>query len=650
MSQDNGDLFASVAVFEQLYNATKDIYDVISEFIVGAINISSLRTFSDSEITDALHEHFKISVPRAVAAAAIRKKLVSKGAIKRENGRNIINPEKIDNSEFSRIIEAKRQMNNELFGELDKFACNATGTQLTDSEIQCLHREFESFVLKDNGLKNYAEIIGKFAATKNRDEKFKKLVQEIKVGNVICCGLSHSIDINELGTWKTELKIFLDTEVVFDAAGLNGDIRRDMFRDFYEYVKEANASQKNRSANPYIRLRYFQETQSEIERYFDAAQDAYNNPWKYPPTHDAMIEILKGCKQPSDILVKKNDFYNRLKLMSIVCENYIVPNDGSAFYLGDTSAYEAIEAEFKNRFSDSEIRYAFSVFSMINSMRRGENNKGFERSKYFFVSGKTSIKNLSWSRAIRKENETPFTTSINYLTDRLWFRLKKGLSGNGELPKSFDISLKAKLVLEAQIDNRVTERYCAIKKEYDSGSRKKEDYVHLLSDLRDIALRNDDQSIENYELKLDDISNIDFDILDHVKSLTEAKIKSADASIAKVRAIAATENQNKKEGIKRRCRIIYSAIMTIYYMVVAAPPVLFFSVLLKNLLAHTTSFWDSMTSYVGTAFSFIVPIVGLLLSKKPSEFIKSKIKRSNRVKMRAIHDLIVEKYQLGNGK
>ncbi len=60
-------------------------------------------------------------------------------------------------------------------------------------------------------------------------------------------GLKYNPNLNELGSWKNEYTVFLETELLFSFNGLNGEIFQKQFNDFHKYVNEINnASRKKK--------------------------------------------------------------------------------------------------------------------------------------------------------------------------------------------------------------------------------------------------------------------------------------------------------------------------------------------------------------------------------------------------------------------
>lgn len=123
-----------------------------------------------------------------------------------------------------------------------------------------------------------------------------------------------------MGLWKTQLTIYLDTEHLFNLGGLNDSLYEKIFNEFYTLIQDINSSSKTNL----ISLKYFEETQDEIDEYFDIAESIILQGKKQlNPSKVAMINILNGCKDISDVLRKKSLFQTKIQTAGIQVETEI---------------------------------------------------------------------------------------------------------------------------------------------------------------------------------------------------------------------------------------------------------------------------------------------------------------------------------------
>ncbi len=79
-------LLASAALFRELYDNNKDIYDVISEFIRASILLNSTWSFDATKCTQDLETTFGFQIPDAVIKTCLKNRLKRLGEIELENG------------------------------------------------------------------------------------------------------------------------------------------------------------------------------------------------------------------------------------------------------------------------------------------------------------------------------------------------------------------------------------------------------------------------------------------------------------------------------------------------------------------------------------------------------------------------------------
>ena len=117
----------------------------------------------------------------------------------------------------------------------------------------------------------------------------------IKEGSILYIGLNHNI--NETGSLRKPLTLFLGTEVLFSLYGYNGNIYRQLALDLYNQIKAANSGAKR------ITLRYFSDVKKEIEDFFTSAELIVDGK-QYPFDTVAMKAIINGCSTSGDVKVK----------------------------------------------------------------------------------------------------------------------------------------------------------------------------------------------------------------------------------------------------------------------------------------------------------------------------------------------------------
>jgi hypothetical protein len=89
---DNDDLLASLALFGELYDNNKDIYDVIAELLKSAIIHKSRNVLNAEEACLLLAEVFKFDdIPLTIIKTTLKKRLVKGNFLTYKDGTYIVN-------------------------------------------------------------------------------------------------------------------------------------------------------------------------------------------------------------------------------------------------------------------------------------------------------------------------------------------------------------------------------------------------------------------------------------------------------------------------------------------------------------------------------------------------------------------------------
>lgn len=315
IKENNNRLLASLAVFRELYNAEKDVYGIISVFLNDLIKTNNLYSFSLNEITEKLNSTFEFDVPTAV----VKTSLARLSFIKKTRTDYIVND--VSKIRVHTIDEKQDKIlsNNEtIIHNLFKFIEGEKGAILTAAQKEKVSHSFCCFLLDLNNGDEYIEYITAFILKNESDVNFKNQLNLIREGVILYSGIKYNNNLNDLGTWRTPLTIYIETEILFHLAGFNGELYQALAKDFLTYVHEIN----QKGQKKIIKLKYFEESKNEIEGFFKKAVHLIEGNEKPNPTGTAMVSIINGCKSPSDIIEKKSDFYLLLKSNGIEEDTY----------------------------------------------------------------------------------------------------------------------------------------------------------------------------------------------------------------------------------------------------------------------------------------------------------------------------------------
>jgi hypothetical protein len=481
---------ASLAVFRELYNSEKDIYGIISEFIVELIVSTSKHSFNLTEITASINKEYDFSIPEAVVKSSLnRLKFLSKN-----QGIYIVdNLKSVKSNNLNLKKESIQKSNEEIIDELFKFIEQHSEKTLNDTEKADVVHSLISFIIDNSNGNKYSEFISAYIISKKDDSDFKERLSTIKEGVVLYSGIKYNNNINDLGSWTTDLTIFIETEILFHFAGFNGEIYQKLWQDFFDYVKEINRKHPNR-----IKLRYFNDVNNEIERFFKKAEYIVDGEDKANPEATAMNSIINGCETKADVVSKKAQFFQNLKTSSIREEEF---ND---YFDEKYHQYNIVDQSVITKVSEElDIEDPTKYLKFLNYVsihRKEANENNFENVGYILLSGNSKTLQIAWNENIKIYGYVPLATTLSFLTNKFWFKLNKGF-GKANFPLTFDVITKAQIVLSNQINESVGIQYDELQNKFKSGEINED-----LARASIIALRK--QATKPEDIRKEEITNI----------------------------------------------------------------------------------------------------------------------------------------------
>ena len=253
---------ASYAMYRQLYNdGKKDTYFIISKFIEHIIVTNKLNSFDVEKISLLLNENFGFCIPSYVIQSAIKRiEFVSK-----KDGQFLVSRKDISlDSEITQELEKSDLKSRALMSRLIKYVKDKN----REINEEKLTREFTSFLLDDSFNGDYSSIISEFIIENNIDSDFLKNINQIKEGAVLFSGINYTSDISKL-TWKNNINLYVETEILFHLAGYNGIFFQKLANDMFQLINEMNQKSNKRI----ISIRYYKEVSEDIDHFFGTAEE-----------------------------------------------------------------------------------------------------------------------------------------------------------------------------------------------------------------------------------------------------------------------------------------------------------------------------------------------------------------------------------------
>lgn len=629
-------LIASVVVFKELLDNNKDVYDVIAEFIRAAVLDRKMWSFNSTECKHLLEEVFDFKLPEAVIKTVLKNRLVKKNfiSIHKSTGSYVVNnPEEKLDSVFETNFEEKKLLYRETENDFVNFIQKKRKTALTAKEKGKISENISHYLLGNGVNEPYTAEISEYIIQRKADKEFSERLNLVKEGVVLYTGVRYTADLNDLGTWKQPLTIFLDTEILFDYVGYNGLVFQEIAMDFFKLVREINAKAEKKEKKKKIQLKYFSETENEIHKFFHVATLIIENKASLDPSKAAMKEIINGCTTKSDIIVKKNKFFIDLQTSGIHLEENKDYYEEHQYNIEDKQILEELAKQAKENNKEFDEEYCknyLKLFTKINVLRRGKNDVGFDNCKYILLTGNNYIKFLAHRVQIKSnEKDIPFATDLDFITDKFWFKLKKGFGASDDIPRSFNIITKAQIVLSAQIKNSVQEKFTALNEKYKKGEISKEEAISLTYSLRDNSRKPEEINENNLEESICFINEASIEAQLKEREIFLQKLKEGEIAKAELRRrdrIARTEKTGPIKRNYRALRIAFTIGKTIF--IIAFIFIIFLGI---NYLKETS---DTLLGVLGLALTLIVlfPIrkswknLSKILDKKIIELFRDKIK------------------------
>lgn len=548
-------LFASAALFRQLNENKKDIYDVLGQFISSTIVTHQLWEFDVTMCSQKLNSDYGFDIPEAVVKSCLKNRLKKNKLLELKNGKYFVT------KEFDRVntlTESYNSIKNEQQYVIDlliKFIKDTSGDSFSQDKIERIISDFYAHFIHPNQKNEHSLIISSFIVKYSEDPLVVTRLNKIEEGLLIYGGICYSSDLVNAEPWRNDFQIILDTELLFDATGLNGEIHQRMFTEFIELIREL----RNRSGNKSkLELIYFEDTKNEIESYFFAAEKLFERKEHPDPSRIGMVNLLKTCSSTSDVLLRKVEFYSNINKMKISLENDTDVDyyDKPEYNIESISKLEEIKRKFPD-YDQEKISDVLKIFTKINYKRKGKNNTNLEKCGAILVTGKNITKSLSYYLIPQGERFIPYAVALDYMTERLWFKSHKGFSNGAKLPTTFDAVAKAQVIISSQLTTHTDGLNTNIKHAVDSGIMSPETATNLIIEIRSRNLQPEELTPERMDDVIDFMNNDFIENSIRTRSLLENAAEKGKEAENNVKILT----KKLEESELARSKIVYDNIM-----------------------------------------------------------------------------------------
>lgn len=613
-------LLASIALFTELCDTKTNFKDIINEFIKGVYSYEKVWALNSQEAMAYLKKHFEFEIPEAVVRECLRS-LVKTGFLDQTDGRYTIIDKSYDNkiliSKIHELTQEQRTFEDELIGFIEDYK----NVKLSKNDILQLRDDFLIYLTEGKKQDENITIISYFVMSKSKDSKIIDQLNQLREGLVLITGLKYTTDLSQIGKWNDELSIYLDTEHIFHLHGLNGEVYQRMFLDFYNLIHEINIKSKKNNQRELIKLKYFEETLNEIESFFYVAQKIIQREGNLSASNIAMETICNGCTTVSDVINKKTELLSKLKSLGIQLVEENFNNIDHKYNIVDQGLLD----KYKGDFEEADIEKALKSFTKVNYLRKLNNSGTFEKCKHIILTGKVVSLVLSKDIEVRDGyRNIPFVTDIEFLTNRLWFKLNKGLSSDNNHPASLDVLIKAQIILSSQLNKAIDEKYKKLTIDYESKKFVHDEAQSLYYHLREQAKKPEEITSSNVQESLQFIFDNNFDKHLREQSLLKEKVIIGEKAQKELRRRDYIDRKNIKDRYKGFIRFIG---FLIYIVLIVAGLMMPYYIYL--LLSKIKTDADTKLSIYSTTGFLIIELFGLWRYLKPlDKMIKKNLNKS----------------------
>lgn len=548
MLNDTYKLLASVAVARELYDADKNLYDVLAEFINEIIVRKNYHSFKVDDITDNLNNEYSFKLSDSIVKTSLRRM-----GFKRNGDIYLCVETEKSGSNIPKQIGDTLSNNTRLFDKLFTFLGKQLERDVLTQEEETIRRAFCDFLLQDSlGITDaYTHFFHEFILSIEDDRSLMEVIETVKEGTLLYEGMRYSSNMAETGSWNSKLCLVLDTEMLFALGGYNSSLLQSMFLELMAFIKEINRGSTINT--PKIKMSYFSETKNEIDWYFDRAERIVKGLDILDPTKEAMSQIVSRCKTPGDVQSERTLFFSRLRengVGLIERDFYEKDNPDNSFYnledLHICEKYSVLWGDSKDKVFES-----LACLSHINILRKGKSDCGFERIGYIFLTATNRTLRLARAEELLVEGDVPLATSLDFLINHFWFKLNKGF-GTNKTPRTLDMVMRARCILSSMISNKASEKYDEYKAKYEREEITKEEFCELNTNLRSKLRAPNEISTDTVE---EDLAEIERWNVEEV--LKKQREKDFELRKANERIDQLSEQMEKKENERRNLEAEY---------------------------------------------------------------------------------------------
>ena len=291
---------ASLATFRNMCGKA-DIYDIVAELARQTIVEQGVTVMGHDAFYNLFKNETGIDVPHSILEASLKRL-----PFVTPDRKEIIINEKLTKDEcddVKDIIANQEKKNYHLFSALKSYVEHEEGRALTSEEEKELANTLCSHIVDDTTHGAFMEHVCSFILKNESNPGFMKYLNQLREGTIIFVGYTYTAHDGYFDSIDNTINIYLETEILFHMAGYHGSLFQTLFDEFYKQVAEIN----RKARKPLIRLYFFEETEIEIDNYFNTACRIVERDEVPDPSKQAMLSIIEGCSEAYQVKKKQEE-------------------------------------------------------------------------------------------------------------------------------------------------------------------------------------------------------------------------------------------------------------------------------------------------------------------------------------------------------
>lgn len=525
---------SALALFKTLYGNHKDIYALLSQFIVAAMRQSTPDGFSTTDVIHELEKSFKFdNIPNSVISSCLRLSEYFTYKAGSYSLRRDVSIDAVDES-VEENVESFSSFIGGIVEEIEHSELRTLQPQEKDAVRDCLYNYLQGNI---DSKSPYFEYVSAAIIKREDDESLRQLLNDMQEGLILYNGVRYDANWGIRKKWKSETMYFLDAHYLFSAGGLNGEIYKQYFMDFYRLQKEISEK-----GDKTIHLTYFKETKDVVDKFFACAERIKEGAEFERERTTAMTYILKHTKTAMDVVKLKSRFLSDLQDLGINEYELEFSWERNKDFIFDTKVLLDKFSDENSIIDEEGKKDYLKIADCVNILRKGRLHNEAANIKCVFLTDSKNAIDVSYKiKEIDNQCDYHVFDHMDIYTERMWLHLGKALS-NDQGWASFDIINRTKTALSGLFNEKLTTVY----KELEKQDKKENEAFYAELRSRDTSAEH--ITPENVESDIAYWNEVTIEKYNEEQALLKQKAEKAEAMERLLDEERESKEQAKKEN------------------------------------------------------------------------------------------------------